>query len=142
MYFCIYIDVFRAILGYFSKPIETGKLPNVPSEILLKLDFSKIFYPSSLTCSQSGARTQVIVFMPVCMPVCATLIGLLRQATRALLRGENSHGRSTWESSWALASQGLPTGGPKPWRQLDLQAEVRGAMPPWEWCGCLKKASH
>ena len=42
-----------------------------------------------------------------------------------LLRGEDAPGRSTWESSWALSSQGLPTSCPRPWRDLDLEAEIR-----------------
>ena len=75
--------VFRAILDYFSKkPFEPGKLPNVPSEIPLKLAFFQVFpsfHPSSPTCSQPGARTQVIVFMPVCMPVCAIVFSAVRR---------------------------------------------------------------
>ena len=61
----MYLEQFWAT---FSKPLEAGKLPNVPSEILLKLasaKFSHVFNPSSLTCSQPGARTQAIVFMIV-----------------------------------------------------------------------------
>ena len=82
---CSYVSienhVFGTILGYFSKPLETGKLPNLPSEIRVKLEFWHAFHffnPSSLTCSQPGARTQSIVLMPVCMPVCAIVFSAVR----------------------------------------------------------------
>ena len=82
---CSYVSienhVFGTILGYFSKPLETGKLPNLPSEIRVKLGFWHAFHfcnPSRLTCSQPGARTQSIVFMPACMPVCAIVFSAVR----------------------------------------------------------------
>ena len=65
-YFQAHNRPFSQVFDFFWKPLEMGKGPNVPSEILLKLPFfCKFLHLFGPTCGQPGARIQVIVSMSV-----------------------------------------------------------------------------